>query len=74
MKVGRVAGQFAKPRSADFEDINGLSLPSYRGDIINDMDFTSDAREPKAKKLLKSIQSKCSYNESFKSIFKRWNG
>ena len=31
LKVGRVAGQFAKPRSADFEDINGVSLPSYRG-------------------------------------------
>lgn len=55
VKVGRVAGQFAKPRSADFEEINGLSLPSYRGDIINDMDFTLDAREPKAKKLLKDI-------------------
>ncbi|AXX84067.1 class II 3-deoxy-7-phosphoheptulonate synthase [Aliarcobacter skirrowii] len=58
VKVGRVAGQFAKPRSADFEEINGLSLPSYRGDIINDMDFTLDAREPKAKKLLKA------YNQS----------
>ena len=58
VKVGRVAGQFAKPRSADFEDINGISLPSYRGDIINDMDFNTDAREPKAKKLLKA------YNQS----------
>lgn len=58
VKVGRVAGQFAKPRSADFEEINGLSLPSYRGDIINDIDFTLDAREPKAKKLLKA------YNQS----------
>lgn len=62
VKVGRVAGQFAKPRSADFEEINGLSLPSYRGDIINDMDFTLDAREPKAKKLLKA------YNQSAATI------
>ncbi len=58
VKVGRIAGQFAKPRSADFEDINGVSLPSYRGDIVNDMDFTQGAREPKAKKLLKA------YNQS----------
>ncbi|MDN5044080.1 3-deoxy-7-phosphoheptulonate synthase, partial [Aliarcobacter butzleri] len=58
VKVGRVAGQFAKPRSADFEDINGLSLPSYRGDIINDIDFSLESREPKAKKLLKA------YNQS----------
>ena len=49
VKVGRVAGQFAKPRSSDFEDIDGLSLPSYRGDIINDIDFDIGSREPKAK-------------------------
>ena len=35
VKIGRMAGQFAKPRSSDYEEINGLSLPSYRGDIIN---------------------------------------
>ena len=52
VKVGRVAGQFAKPRSADFEEINGISLPSYRGDIVNGMDFTEDARKPRSKKLL----------------------
>ena len=39
VKVGRVAGQFAKPRSADIETKNGASLPSYRGDIINGIDF-----------------------------------
>ncbi|RXJ67140.1 3-deoxy-7-phosphoheptulonate synthase class II [Halarcobacter ebronensis] len=58
VKVGRIAGQFAKPRSADFEEINGISLPSYRGDIINNMDFTVKDRVPKAKKLLKA------YNQS----------
>ena len=58
VKVGRVAGQFAKPRSSDFEEINGISLPSYRGDIVNDMEFTEKARNPKAKKLLKA------YNQS----------
>src|SRR5215211_8889160 len=38
VKVGRVAGQFAKPRSSDTETIDGVELPSYRGDIINDID------------------------------------
>jgi len=46
IKVGRMAGQFAKPRSADTEIIDGVELPSYRGDIINGMDFTDQARIP----------------------------
>ena len=46
VKVGRIAGQFAKPRSADMEKRDGLELPSYRGDIINDIAFTADARRP----------------------------
>ena len=58
VKVGRIAGQFAKPRSADFEDINGISLPSYRGDIINNVNFNEKDRTPKAKRLLKA------YNQS----------
>lgn len=58
VKVGRIAGQFAKPRSADFEEINGISLPSYRGDIINNVGFTEKERTPKAKRLLKA------YNQS----------
>jgi 3-deoxy-7-phosphoheptulonate synthase len=58
VKVGRVAGQFAKPRSADFEEINGIALPSYRGDIINEVGFDEKSRKPKAKKLLKA------YNQS----------
>ncbi len=58
VKVGRVAGQFAKPRSADFEEIDGISFPSYRGDIVNDIDFDEKARSPRAKKLLKA------YNQS----------
>ena len=40
VKVGRIAGQFAKPRSSNTEKINGVELPSYRGDIINDIAFT----------------------------------
>ncbi len=46
IKVGRMAGQFAKPRSADTETVDGVELPSYRGDIINGMDFTAAARVP----------------------------
>ncbi|MGP1484553.1 MAG: class II 3-deoxy-7-phosphoheptulonate synthase [Campylobacter sp.] len=46
VKVGRVAGQFAKPRSSDFEEINGVRLPSYRGDIINGFEFNHAARVP----------------------------
>ncbi|MFA7440771.1 MAG: 3-deoxy-7-phosphoheptulonate synthase class II [Sphingomonadaceae bacterium] len=46
VKVGRMAGQFAKPRSADVEEINGVSLPSYRGDIVNDINFDASARLP----------------------------
>src|ERR1700744_4214005 len=40
VKVGRIAGQFAKPRSSGTETINGVALPAYRGDIINDIAFT----------------------------------
>ncbi|MBM6594624.1 class II 3-deoxy-7-phosphoheptulonate synthase [Microvirga pudoricolor] len=46
VKVGRSAGQFAKPRSSDTETVNGVELPSYRGDIINDIDFTPESRIP----------------------------
>jgi 3-deoxy-7-phosphoheptulonate synthase len=52
LKVGRIAGQFAKPRSSDTETINGLTLPSYRGDIINDIEFTEKARVPDPERLL----------------------
>jgi 3-deoxy-7-phosphoheptulonate synthase len=46
VKVGRIAGQFAKPRSSPTEKRHGLELPSYRGDIVNDMAFTPEARTP----------------------------
>ncbi|RYD97105.1 MAG: 3-deoxy-7-phosphoheptulonate synthase class II, partial [Sphingomonadales bacterium] len=52
VKVGRMAGQFAKPRSADTETINGVELPSYRGDNINGMDFTPEARIPDPQRML----------------------
>ncbi|MCW5715563.1 MAG: 3-deoxy-7-phosphoheptulonate synthase class II [Bauldia sp.] len=46
VKVGRVAGQFAKPRSAPMEEVGGKELPAYRGDIINGIEFTESARLP----------------------------
>lgn len=46
VKVGRIAGQFAKPRSSDNETRDGVTLPSYRGDIINGFDFTPESRIP----------------------------
>jgi 3-deoxy-7-phosphoheptulonate synthase len=46
VKLGRMAGQFAKPRSSDTETIGGVSLPSYRGDIVNGPDFSPEARIP----------------------------
>ncbi len=46
VKVGRMAGQFAKPRSADTETQDGVTLPSYRGDIVNGIEFTAEARRP----------------------------
>ena len=52
LKVGRIAGQFAKPRSSDTETIDGVTLPSYRGDIINDIAFTPEARLPDPERLL----------------------
>ncbi|WP_412563001.1 class II 3-deoxy-7-phosphoheptulonate synthase [Thalassobius sp. MITS945101] len=54
VKVGRMAGQFAKPRSAPTETVDGVELPSYRGDIINELDFTSAARIPDPKKMLQA--------------------
>lgn len=52
VKVGRVAGQFAKPRSAPMETIGGVELPSYKGDIINDIAFTEEARIPDPRRQL----------------------
>ncbi len=46
VKMGRMAGQYAKPRSSDIETLDGESLPSYRGDIVNGAEFTGEARVP----------------------------
>ena len=58
VKVGRLAGQFAKPRSAPTETINGVELPSYRGDNVNGMEFTAQARQPDPARMVQA------YNQS----------
>ncbi|WP_136635625.1 class II 3-deoxy-7-phosphoheptulonate synthase [Pseudooceanicola onchidii] len=63
VKIGRMAGQFAKPRSAPTESVDGVELPSYRGDIINDLDFTSESRIPNPDKMLQAyMQSAATLN------------
>ncbi len=52
VKVGRVAGQFAKPRSADTETVDGVELPSYRGDIINGIEFSAEQRVPDPQRMI----------------------
>ena len=54
VKVGRLAGQFAKPRSSDTETQNGVTLPSYRGDIINSLDFDEGGREPDPQRMVQA--------------------
>lgn len=56
VKLGRIAGQFAKPRSSDNETIGDVTLPSYRGDIINGMEFTPEARIPDPERQLKAYR------------------
>ena len=56
IRVGRMAGQYAKPRSADLETNDGVSLPSYRGDLINRMPFTAADREPDPTLMLRAYE------------------
>lgn len=53
IKVGRMAGQFAKPRSSDTETRDGVTLPAYRGDAVNDLEFTEEARKPNPQRLVR---------------------
>ncbi len=52
IRIGRIAGQYAKPRSSDTEEIDGVKLPSYRGDLINHKDFEASKRAPNPKRML----------------------
>ncbi len=83
VKIGRIAGQYAKPRSSDFEEINGIKMPSYRGDIINSIEFNESARKPDPQRIIETyFYSVATYNfiqnlarggfASFENVFK-WN-
>ncbi len=60
VKVGRMAGQFAKPRSAPTETVGGVTLPSYRGDIINAMEFDAETRIPDPQRLIQAYSQSAS--------------
>ena len=62
VKVGRIAGQFAKPRSQNTEVVNDVELESYKGDIINGIDFDEIARKPDPKRLIQA------YNQSASTL------
>ena len=63
VKVGRMAGQFAKPRSAPLEQIGDISLPSYRGDIVNDIAFDAAGRKPDPQRMVQAyLQSAATLN------------
>lgn len=62
VKVGRMAGQFAKPRSADTENVGGLEIPSFRGHIVNDPTATEAARTPNPERLVQA------YNQSASTL------
>jgi 3-deoxy-7-phosphoheptulonate synthase len=56
VKIGRIAGQFAKPRSAPTEKQGGVELPAYRGDIVNDIAFTPEARRPDPRRMIEAFR------------------
>ena len=56
VKVGRIAGQYAKPRSRDTETRDGVTLPAYRGDAVNGLAFTPEARRHDPQRLLGRLQ------------------
>lgn len=60
IKMGRMAGQFAKPRSSDFETRDGVTLPAYRGDAVNAYDFTAESRAANPKRLLQAYNTSAS--------------
>ena len=69
VKVGRMAGQFAKPRSSSIEKQGDIELPSYRGDIINDIEFDKSVRNPDPERQLQSIGC---YFKLTASLRRRW--
>jgi 3-deoxy-7-phosphoheptulonate synthase len=83
VKIGRIAGQYAKPRSSDFEEINGSKVASYRGDIVNSLEFDQHSRIPDPKRMCEAYfhsvatmnYIKSLSNDGYSSInnIKKWN-
>ena len=57
VKIGRIAGQYGKPRSSSEETVDGVSLPSYRGDAVNGLEFTNEARQPDPMRLVQTYHA-----------------
>jgi len=57
VKIGRIAGQYGKPRSSSEEVIDGVSLPSYRGDAVNGLEFTQESRQPDPMRLVQTYHA-----------------
>jgi len=70
VKVGRIAGQFAKPRSDDMEKMDGKELPSYRGDMVNGIDFEDEARAPDPQRLIKAYDQSTATLNYLRSLAK----
>lgn len=68
VKLGRVGGQYAKPRSADMEKKDGVELPSYRGEIINGSAFTSEARIPDPERMVRAYHHSASTTNLVRSL------
>ena len=69
VKVGRIAGQFAKPRSADMEEEQGICLPSYRGDMVNGMEFEETSRKAEPERLLQAYNQSATTLNFLRSLF-----
>ena len=68
VKVGRIAGQFSKPRSDDMENQGDVALPSYRGDMVNGMEFEDSARSPDPERLLSAYYQSASTLNFLRSL------
>ena len=72
VKIGRIAGQFAKPRSAATEARDGVELPSFRGDMVNDFEFDADARRPDPSRLVARVPPIGVHAEPAPRLRERW--
>ena len=72
VKLGRMAGQFAKPRSAPTEVQDGVEMPSYRGDIINGIEFDSGRREPDPDRMIRAYNQAAATLNLFRAFLHRW--